>query len=167
MSEAIITHEADLGDFDQRLAPLTVILTPATLTVEPSIMTNVTTCSSVRTLNFTPETVNDWRKPKKILGLYELSLSYWNTTSRNTSDSNFFDYYTGPSQPVQQVATLSAYLQRTIVRENASVDICGAGWDCSFTISFPGPGYKCTNLIGDIGSNIEGLTAMRRQFYYA
>ena len=165
LSEAISSYEADLAGFDHRLAPLTVILTPATLTVEPSIMTNVTTCSSVRTLNFTPETVNDWRKPKKILGLPELSLSYWNTTSTNTSDSNFFDYYTGPSQPVQQVATMSAYLQRTVARENASIDICGAGWNCSFTISFIGPDYKCTNLIGDIGSNVEGFAAMRKQIF--
>jgi hypothetical protein len=143
--------------FNHRLAPPTVILTPATLTVEPFIMTNETTCSSVRTLNFTPETVNDWREPKKISGLYELSLSFWNTTSTNVSDPNFFDYYTGPSQPLQQIATLSAYLQRTVVQENASVDICGAGWNCT------GPGYKCSNQTRDVGSNDGGLTVMRKR----
>jgi hypothetical protein len=149
--------------FDHRLAPLTVILTPATLTVEPFIVTNETTCSSVRTLNFTPETDNDWREPKKVSGLYELSLSFWNTTSTNVRDPNFFDYYTGPSQPLQQIATLSAYLQRTVVQENASVDICGAGWNCSFTISFTGPGYKCSNQTRNMSSNVEGLTVMRKR----
>jgi hypothetical protein len=168
LPEAISSHEADLADFDHRLAPLTVILTPATLTVEQSILTNVTTCPSVRTLNFTPETVNDWRKPKKILGRYELSLSFWNTTNTtntNPNDPNFFDYYTGPSQPIQQVATLSAYLQRTVGRENASVDICGAGWNCSFTISFTGPGYKCSNGTSDLGSHAKGPIAMRKQVF--
>ncbi len=136
-----------------------MILTPATLTVEPSIFTNETTCSSVRTLNFTPETVNDWRKPTKILGLPELSLSYWNETTSNLTDPNFFDYYTSPSQPIQQVATLSAYLQKPVVRGNAAVDVCGLGWNCSFIIHFTGPGYKC---LENNGSNTRGNLAQSK-----
>jgi hypothetical protein len=135
-----------------RLAPLVVILTPASLTVEPVLQTNETTCSPVRTLNFTPEAAKDWRIPTKIDGLNEISLSFWNTTSKNLTDDltlskdpNLFDYYDQPSFPIAKVATLSAYLQRTMVRTNAAVDTCGAGWNCSYTISFKGPGYKCTD----------------------
>jgi hypothetical protein len=144
-------------EFDLRLTPLSVILTPATLTVEPSIFTNETTCSSVRTLNFISETVNDWREPTKILGLPELSLSFWNETTSNVSDPNFFDYYTSPSQPVQQVAVLSAYLQKEVVRGNAAVDVCGLGWNCSFTIAFTGPGYKCSE---NNGSDVGGFGSL-------
>ena len=139
-----------------------MILTPATLTIEPSILTNATTCSSVRTLNFTPETINDWRQPRKILGLYELSLSWWNETTSNISDPNFFDYYTSPSQQVQQVATLSVYLQKTVTRENAAIDVCGTGWNCSFTISFTGPGYKCAE---HVGSNAGGHTPKSKRLF--
>ncbi|CZR68194.1 uncharacterized protein PAC_18093 [Phialocephala subalpina] len=139
------------------LAPLTVILAPATLFVQPSLLINHTTCPNVRTLNFTPESTNEWRKPNKIIGLYELSLSFWNTTSYNTSDPNFFDYYTTPSQPIQQTATLSGYLQNVIARPDASVDVCGQGWNCSFTVDFTGPGYKCTSFAdGDI--DLDGPT---------
>lgn len=138
--------------------PLTVILTPATLVIEPALLLNETTCPNVRTLNFTPESTNDWRTAEKILGLYELSLSFWNTTSYNMNDPNFFDYYTTPSQPVQQIATLSAYLQRVVVRQDAAIDICGSGWNCSFTVNFTGPGYKCASFT-DRDVKVNGTTA--------
>jgi hypothetical protein len=137
---------------DHRLAPLAAILTPASLMVEPSIQqTNMTNCSSVRTLNFAPEATKDWRTPILISGLNQLSLSFWNTTSRDENDPNFFDYYDQPSFPIAQIATVSAYLQRAMVRTNAAIDTCGAGWNCSFTVSFTGPGYKCANSSGGAG----------------
>ncbi|KAF8851250.1 hypothetical protein BDZ45DRAFT_601661 [Acephala macrosclerotiorum] len=139
------------------LAPLVVILAPATLFVQPSLLVNETTCLNVRTLNFTPEATNDWRQANKIMGLYELSLSFWNTTSHNTSDPNFFDYYTTPSQSIQQTATLSGYLQNVIARPDAAIDVCGQGWNCSFTINFTGPGYKCASFSDD-GVGLDGPT---------
>ena len=140
------------------------ILTPATLNVEPSTVVNVTTCSSIRTLNFTPESTNNWRTPTRFDGLPELSLSLWNTTSLNVSDPNWFDYYTSPSPPAQQMATLSSYLKRIITRENASLEICGSGWNCSFDISFTAPGYKCSEQAKGRNDNTEGLAGMDAPF---
>jgi hypothetical protein len=131
------------------LTPLVAILAPATLTVEPATVVNQTMCSSVRTLNFTAESSNNWRTPHRIRSLPELSLSFWNVTSMNTSDPNLFDYYTAPSSPAQQVATMSAYLKRAVTMETISVDTCGAGWNCSYTITFEGPGYKCADIVDD------------------
>jgi hypothetical protein len=126
------------------LMPLAVVLTAATLAVEPTLVVNQTVCSSVRTLNFTPEATNNWRYPHRLrAGLPELSLSSWNVTSSDLDDPNLFDYYTAPSAPAQQVTTMSAYLKRVLYREEISVESCGAGWNCTYNISFIGPGYKC------------------------
>jgi hypothetical protein len=105
-------------------------------------------CPSIRTLNFDAEMDNDWRKPHRIDGLPELSFSFWNTTNSDVTqptpfNATFFDYYTSSSSPLDQTSKLSALLQRTVEPTNASLDICGVGWNCSYTISFIAPGYQC------------------------
>ena len=72
-----------------------------------------------------------------------VSLSFWNISAPLPNDTNYFDYYDQPSFPAVKMTTLSTYMQRVIVRENASIEVCGMGWNCSYTISFNGPGYKC------------------------
>ncbi|CAG8957781.1 hypothetical protein HYFRA_00000119 [Hymenoscyphus fraxineus] len=131
------------------VSPLTVILTPGTLTVVPSVVTNSTHCTNVRTLNFEPEATYDWRFPEEFGGLIERSLSLFNTTSFNDRDPNRFDYYTGAASPLSLAATLAAYTQSPIAKKDVAIDICGAGWNCSYEISFVGPGYKCLEYLGN------------------
>jgi hypothetical protein len=126
-----------------------VILTPATLSVAPQMESQNTECPSVRTLNFNAEKTKNWRVRQAINNLPELSLSLWNSTLADSSlvmdpfNETFFDYYTLPSSQVDMVATLSAYIKKVMPRANASIEICGGGWNCSYSINFVGPGYKC------------------------
>jgi hypothetical protein len=91
---------------------------------------------------------NDWRDPPRPFGLPELSFSFWNNTNETAStmapfNSGYFDYYTAPSSPIEQTATISALLQRTVLETTTAMDICGSGWNCSYSISFIAPGYQC------------------------
>lgn len=139
--------------------PLVVILTANTLLVEPRTIVSNTTCPAVRTLNFTFEDINDWRKPTRIDGLFEIPVSIWNTTKRdNQADDDWFDYYTGPSPNFQQTATLGAFLQEVVARKNASFEVCSSGWNCTFDVEFTAPGYNCTEVASGVGSTPVNLT---------
>ncbi|SPO04745.1 uncharacterized protein DNG_07430 [Cephalotrichum gorgonifer] len=137
--------------------PLVVIFASDTLAVEPTTLVQRYDCPSIRSLNFEHEGTNDWRNGRLIEGLYELSLSLWNNTSKDVDDPDFFDYYAGPSLPGELVATLASYLKMPIARENASAEICSPGWNCTFTVDFVAPGYKCTELASGVGSRVRNL----------
>ncbi|KAI0382315.1 hypothetical protein F5Y04DRAFT_52790 [Hypomontagnella monticulosa] len=139
------------------LTPLVIILTGNTLTMELALWTENTTCPGIRTLNFTMDAIEEWRQPTKINGWYGLSLSYWNKTSEDTGDPYWFDYYTGPTNPLTRVTNQAAYLGQAVGYTGASVDICGAGWNCSYTINFTAPAYKCTELASGVGSEVKPL----------
>ncbi|KXX76594.1 hypothetical protein MMYC01_204843 [Madurella mycetomatis] len=141
------------------LFPLTVILTPGALTVEPLTEVRADRCSDIRTLNFETEKVKDWRNMDSINGYPGLSLSFWNTTMEepNTSASyndSFFDYWTGSSSQVILVADHSALSGDVVPRANVALETCGAGWNCSYTISYVAPGYKCSEVAR--GRNLDG-----------
>ncbi|KAG6355692.1 hypothetical protein INS49_003656 [Diaporthe citri] len=139
--------------------PLVVILTANTLLVEPRTIVSNTTCPSVRSLNFTYEDLNDWRKPTRIDGLFEIPVSIWNTTKRDgQTDDDWFDYYTGPSPNFQQTATLGAFLQEVVARKNASYEVCESGYNCTFNVEFTAPGYNCTEVASGTGSTPVNLT---------
>ncbi|KAF3810866.1 hypothetical protein GCG54_00003043 [Colletotrichum gloeosporioides] len=146
------------------LSPLVVILTANTLLVQPEVTIQNATCPGVRSLNFAMEETADWRKPVRIDGLYEMPLSFWNTTKPSDEDPpGWFDYYTGPSPNFQQTATLGAYFQEVVSRKNASVEVCSKGWNCTFEIQFIAPGYKCTELASGVGSKPTNLTQQSGQ----
>ena len=44
------------------------------------------------------------------------------------------------------MAFSSVYMQKAQSRENASSTFCGTGWNCTYTIDFIGPGYKCDDV---------------------
>ncbi|KKY29902.1 hypothetical protein UCDDA912_g10180 [Diaporthe ampelina] len=139
--------------------PLVVILTANTLLVEPRTIVNNTTCDGVRTLNFTFEDLNDWRKPTRIDSLFEIPVSIWNTTKReDQTDDDWFDYYTGASPNFQQTATLGAFLQEVVARKNASYEVCTSGWNCTFAVEFTAPGYNCTEVASGVGATPVNLT---------
>lgn len=136
-----------------------VILSANTLLVEPTTMVQETTCPGVRTLNFSFEETNEWRIPKRIDGVYEIPISLWNTTKPPDQDPpGWFDYYTGPSMNIQQTATLGAFMGGVAPRPNASLEVCGSGWNCTFDIQFVAPGYKCTELASGVDAKVVNLT---------
>ncbi|KAM0331304.1 hypothetical protein ACHAQA_002974 [Verticillium albo-atrum] len=142
--------------------PLVVILTSETLAVRNSLMIENVTCPAVRTLNFDAEETNEWRDATRINKLISLSVSLWNTTRGAVDEDgdeieNWFDYFTSPSWQFEQVATLAAYSKEPVARTGAAGEICGSGWNCTFTVEFTGPGYKCTELASGVGSKPKKL----------
>lgn len=131
-------------------APLVVILTSSTLTVEAPF--DLTTCPAARTLNFTLEEQYNWRTAPKQDNLYRLSLSFWNATAANTSDPLLFDYYHQYPLQAETLATLVSLLGRPAEKRDESLEVCGKGWDCSYETNFIAPGYKCTELASGVGS---------------
>lgn len=136
-----------------RLFPLTVILTPATLTVVPLIEVKEDQCYNVRTLNFEQERERNWRNTEKINGLRGVSLSLWNCTVQSSLgldkvpfNETFFDYWTDSSLQLELITAQSALTRTVIPRDNAAIETCGGGWNCSYTVSFKAPGYKCSEL---------------------
>ncbi|KAL2259566.1 hypothetical protein VTK26DRAFT_6718 [Humicola hyalothermophila] len=132
--------------------PLTVILTPASLTVSPLLEVRDDRCYGIRTLNFEPEKHKNWREPTLINGHRGLSLATYNSTLPNSAtvftpfNDTFFDYWTGRSGQIDLVSKQAALTQQVIPRRNVALETCGLGWNCSYTISFQAPGYKCAEI---------------------
>ncbi|KAK3502489.1 hypothetical protein B0T13DRAFT_430341 [Neurospora crassa] len=123
------------------------------------LMTILTSCPEVRTLNLTFEETYEWRQPPKIDRLFEIPLSLWNTTKEPENDTpGWFDYYTAPSPSFQNTATIGSFLEEAVMRRNAPIETCGTGWNCSFEIQFIAPAYKCTELGNGVDSNVNNLT---------
>ncbi|RYP89845.1 hypothetical protein DL770_004056 [Monosporascus sp. CRB-9-2] len=137
------------------LAPLVIILTSSTLGVEPAFTIDNTTCPGVRTLNFVMEELENWRDPTRIDGLYGLSVSLWNSTTETNTSAAWFDYYTGYSNQFEQIARMAVYGKQVVSRTGATMDICGAGWNCTYVVNFTAPGYQCKELAKGVGSRIE------------
>jgi hypothetical protein len=139
---------------NRRLIPLAAILSPATLTTAITTHINETTCPNIRTIDFDQESSKDFRigvlKPN---GYLDISLCFYNTTDLNGTAPGFIDYFDEPSTDADQYVNLGAYLGKPATLGNISTDICGAGWNCSYTISFTAPGYKCTERASGIGSD--------------
>jgi hypothetical protein len=138
------------------VAPLVIILTSNTLTVELGFYTEQHMCQGVRTLNFAKEGEEHWRTPTRIDNLFGWSVSTWNKTAMETSPA-WFDYYTSYSQPWEQVATVAAYRKQTISQTNVAMDICGPGWNCTYSVKFVAPGYRCEEVASGVGSSVRNL----------
>ncbi|CAN9193893.1 unnamed protein product [Alternaria alternata] len=137
------------------LLPLASVLSPASLTSELRTFNDNATCS-VATLNFAQESTYDFRDMSK----YSLkSLNFYNTTQpaaeekRDLRDEGYFDYYDQPSKNARRLAFSSVYMQKPQPRENASSVFCGSGWNCTYTIGFIAPGYKCDDVDDTDGSD--------------
>jgi hypothetical protein len=115
-------------------------------------------CPGVRTLNFDGEKSKNWRATDRIDGHRLISLSLWNSTVQSSEglidtpfNETFFDYWTAPSAQSELVAAQSALTGAVIPRRDVASETCGHGWNCSYTIAFRAPGYKCAELAtGDI-----------------
>ncbi|KAF5681579.1 hypothetical protein FDENT_8056 [Fusarium denticulatum] len=91
------------------------------------------------------------------------SMSLYNSTippGESLSDSNpdGFDYYTGPSRQYDMfIRTKSTLMSESIIRKQATVEICGLGWNCSYVVNFVAPGYKCEELAYGVNSEVKKL----------
>ncbi|KAI1644588.1 uncharacterized protein F4817DRAFT_346189 [Daldinia loculata] len=139
------------------LTPIVIILTSNTLTMELALSIENTACSGIRTLNFTKDELEEWRNPTKSDNLYGLSMSIWNTTASDTASPDWFDYYASPSNPLIRVATHAAFMGQAVSKSSINIDICGSGWNCTYTINFTAPAYKCSELASGVGSEIKTL----------
>ncbi|CAO2654734.1 Nn.00g114670.m01.CDS01 [Neocucurbitaria sp. VM-36] len=128
------------------LIPIASVLSPAALTSEISTDISPSTCPAVATLNFTRESFFNFRDENEHDGR-GISLNYYNTTDREGTEG-YFDYYDQPSKNARRLAFSSAYLKKPQPRENARLSFCGDGWNCTYSINFLGPGYKCEDMIG-------------------
>ncbi|KAL2759319.1 hypothetical protein ACRALDRAFT_1074342 [Sodiomyces alcalophilus JCM 7366] len=142
--------------------PLVVIFTSETLAVRLLLVEEAAECLAVRTLNFAAEETNDWRGATRIDGLFPLSVSLWNTTLGAVGEDGetieeWFDYFTASSWQFEQIATMAAFSTEPVARVGAAEEICGAGWNCTFTVHFTGPGYRCTELASGVGSTPQVL----------
>jgi hypothetical protein len=120
-------------------------MSPASLTSESTNFQVPSRCPAVANLNFGRESDYNFR----IMPDDEIrrnALSYYNTTDLDGKADGFFDYYDQPSKNARRLAISAAYLKRPQPREQAGLTFCGQGWNCSYTLNFMGPGYKCDEL---------------------
>jgi hypothetical protein len=100
------------------------------------------TCQ-VASLNFRNESTYDFRAKTAYPGY---SLSYYNTTDIQAEKDGWFDYYDQPSKNARRLVITSAYLRKPAQDPHASIVACGKGWNCTYTLSFQGPGYNCEEV---------------------
>jgi hypothetical protein len=102
-----------------------------------------TICPKVATLDFTHESLYNYRAPGEYPGS---SLVFYNTTDTDAKEEGWFDYFDQPSKNAQRLVVTSAYLRKPSVHPDAQEANCGKGWNCTYTIDFDGPGYKCDEI---------------------
>jgi len=127
------------------LIPIASVLSPASLTSEARTVTNATTCPDVANLNFTREAYFNFRQEIEFDGR-GTSIVYYNTTDRDRTTDDYFDYYDQPSRNARRLAFSAAYLKKPQSLEKAKLTSCGEAWNCTYSINFLGPGYKCEDI---------------------
>lgn len=127
------------------MIPVASVLSPASLTSQPRPFNTTETCSAVATLNLTREAVFNFREEQQSNSRGN-SLIYYNTTDPAGMQEGFFDYYDQPSKIARRLAFSSAYLKKAQPRERAAIEFCGQGWNCTYSINFLAPGYKCDDI---------------------
>ncbi|KAF2249208.1 hypothetical protein BU26DRAFT_426836 [Trematosphaeria pertusa] len=116
---------------------------------------------SVPSLNFSAESYKDWRKPVIMAdGTKKKSLMFYNTTDAQAASEGWFDYYDKPSSDLTRISLMTAYSGTTssLNRPDARFESCGGNYNCTFSTTFIGPGYKCEEMasgIGDSGRLVE------------
>ena len=78
---------------------------------------------------------------------------YYNTTDPSGLQDGYFDYYDQPSKIARRLAFSSAYLKKAQPRERAAAEFCGTGWNCTYSINFVAPGYKCDDISDAVPSD--------------
>ncbi|KAJ4321437.1 hypothetical protein N0V84_005359 [Fusarium piperis] len=148
------------------ISPLVVIISSATLSVSLRVKEDGDAmCQSVRTLNFSQESHNEWDNPKRFESdnLIGLSLSFWEITGER-GDDDTVEYWALPSTQFEGLAHKVFTSNQAIQRDNVAEDICGSGWNCSTVIHFVGPGYKCESVTPRSGIRIDDFAGVEAPF---
>jgi hypothetical protein len=74
-------------------------------------------------------------------------------TDPNGLQDGYFDYYDPPPKIAWRLAFNSLYLKKTQRRERAAAEFCGTGWNCTYSINFVAPGYKCDDVSNAVPSD--------------
>jgi hypothetical protein len=127
-------------------------MSPASLLSEATSFQVPSRCPAVANLNFARESDYQFRTMPDN-ELRRNGLSYYNTTDLAGKKEGFFDYYDQPSKSARRLAISAAYLRRPQPREQAALTFCGQGWNCTYSINFLGPGYKCDDLTDSLSED--------------
>ncbi|OAL04064.1 hypothetical protein IQ06DRAFT_244499 [Phaeosphaeriaceae sp. SRC1lsM3a] len=127
------------------LIPIAAVMSPASLTSELTAFESPSRCPNVANLDFARESDFNFRRLPDV-EVRRQSLSYYNTTDLAGTKAGFFDYYDQPSKNSRRLAISAAYLRRPQPRVQAALTFCGEGWNCTYSINFVGPGYKCADI---------------------
>jgi hypothetical protein len=144
--------------------PLAAVFSPSTLTSTLGFKNYPGTCGHVPSLNFTAETDLNYRTGRIVNGGLGISLFYQNTTDIAGTAPGFFDYFDQPSKNAVRVTSISAFMNQPVAKSSANIQACGGVFNCTYSISFTGPGYRCEELASGVGSNITGLAAIGAPF---
>lgn len=163
------------------LIPLaTIIFSPGALSFGDYVdYTSVNV--SVPNLDFSIESYNDWRVPVEALnGKQRKSLMFYNTTDKQATTPGWFDYYDQPSVDLQRISLMAAFSlsDKSLNRADARQVSCDGNFNCTYTTSFVGPGYKCEVLatstedngkLRELGApfNINDLIPIGKNVYHA
>ncbi|KAM0232508.1 hypothetical protein ACHAP5_010680 [Fusarium lateritium] len=141
------------------LSPFVVIFTSATLSVVLDTKREHTNCTSIRTLNFSNDAKKSWRDDKTAENetMRGISLSMFNEATESKDDPFAIDYWIKAAPPLDSIASRVLAGGQPIQRDEVAIEICGDGWDCSTTIYFVGPGYKCQQLANGANSTMSSF----------
>jgi hypothetical protein len=158
------------------LLPLaTVIASPSALTFEwrPEVSEHLV---SVPTLNFFAESYFDFREPQDLPdGSYRKSIVIYNSTDISGKKPGWFDFFDVASSVTRSLFWQSIYstsknvMDNTFDQEVARYRFCGGNYNCTYTISFLGPGYKCQDVTDQPGGlfNTSVLVPEGLNYYHA
>ncbi|KAF9768433.1 hypothetical protein IL306_014273 [Fusarium sp. DS 682] len=141
------------------LSPAVVIFTSATLTVVTDTRAEHSNCTSVRTLNFSNDAMKSWDDDKRAVNetMRGFSISMFNKVMKDRESRYYFDYWLKAAPSLDSIASRVFAGGQPIQRDEVATEICGEGWDCSTTIYFLGPGYKCEQLAKGANSTMSSF----------
>ncbi|KAH7077115.1 hypothetical protein FB567DRAFT_563239 [Paraphoma chrysanthemicola] len=132
---------------------------------------------NVPSLNFSMEAYKDWRHPVKMDNeTIKRSIMYYNTTDVSATQPGwYFDYYDTPSSDTVKLLWKNIFsspaevLNNTFNQEIARQKSCGGDFNCTYSISFLAPGYKCKDVTDrpDGLFNISVLVPEGEHVYFA
>ncbi|KAF1999778.1 hypothetical protein P154DRAFT_436488 [Amniculicola lignicola CBS 123094] len=138
----------------------TIIFSPGALTFGDYFEVGSSNIS-VPNLNFSMEGTKDWRAVVMQDGLVKKSMRFENTTSVEGTGPGWFDYYDKPSSNLKRISLMTAYSLKMepINKEDARHSSCGGDFNCTYTVSFIGPGYKCEEMANGVGDDKKLIAA--------
>ncbi|EMT74692.1 hypothetical protein ACKRZS_007771 [Fusarium odoratissimum] len=148
------------------LSPAVVIFTSATLNVVTDTRGEHSNCTSIRTLNFSNDAKKSWDDDKRAMNetMRGISISMFNEVMADRDSPYHFDYWLKAAPPLDSIASRVLSGGQPIQRDEVATEICGKGWDCSTTIHFLGPGYKCEQLAKGANSTMSSFNDYETPF---